>query len=58
VPTWPGAFGFNLLALPLAAGALVPWTHWSLPASWGAAAMTSSSVIIVTNSLRLRPGRR
>ena len=51
------AFGYNVLALPLAAGALVPWTHWSLPASWGAAAMASSSVIVVTNSLRLKRTR-
>ncbi len=48
------AFGYNVLALPLAAGALSPWTSWSLPASWAAATMAASSVIVVTNSLRLR----
>ena len=48
------AFGYNVLALPIAAGALSPWTSWSLPASWAAAAMAASSVIVVTNSLRLR----
>lgn len=48
------AFGYNVLALPLAAGALAPWTSWSLPASWAAATMASSSVIVVTNSLRLK----
>jgi len=48
------AFAYNLIALPLAAGALHPWTTWSLPAAWGAAAMASSSVLVVLNSLRLR----
>jgi Cu+-exporting ATPase len=47
------AFSYNVLALPVAAGALSPWTDWSLPASWAAAAMAASSVIVVTNSLRL-----
>lgn len=47
------AFAYNAAALPLAAGALYPWTHWSLPAAWGAAAMASSSVLVVLNSLRL-----
>ena len=50
--TW--AFAYNLLALPLAAGVLARWTGWAIPAQWGAAAMASSSVIVVTNSLRLR----
>ena len=48
------AFAYNVIALPLAAGALYPWTSWSLPAAWGAAAMASSSVLVVLNSLRLR----
>ena len=48
------AFGYNLIALPLAAGVLAPWTGWSLPPQWGAAAMASSSLIVVLNSLRLR----
>jgi Cu+-exporting ATPase len=47
------AFSYNVLALPVAAGALSPWTSWSLPASWAAAAMAASSVVVVTNSLRL-----
>jgi len=47
------AFGYNLIALPLAAGVLAPWTGWSLPPQWGAAAMASSSLIVVLNSLRL-----
>jgi len=48
------AFGYNVIALPLAAGALAPFTGWSLAPSWGAALMSLSSVIVVLNSLRLR----
>jgi Cu+-exporting ATPase len=47
------AFGYNVVALPLAAGALAPWTGWSIPAHWAAAAMAGSSLFVVTNSLRL-----
>ena len=48
------AFAYNLVALPVAAGALSPWTDWMLPPQVGAAAMASSSVLVVLNSLRLR----
>ena len=57
------AFAYNVIALPLAAGALTPWTGWAMPPHWSAAAMAASSVIVVTNSLRLNwaqlsaPGR-
>ena len=51
------AFGYNVVAIPLAAGALAPWTAWSLPATWAAAAMAGSSVLVVLNSLRLRVAR-
>jgi Cu+-exporting ATPase len=51
------AFAYNLVALPVAAGALAPWTGWSPPPHWGAAAMALSSVIVVTNSLRLGAAR-
>ena len=47
------AFGYNLIAIPLAAGLLVPWTNWALPAPLSAAAMAGSSLLVVTNSLGL-----
>jgi P-type E1-E2 ATPase len=48
------AFGYNLLALPLAAGVIEPWTGWAVPSALAAAAMAGSSVLVVANSLRLR----
>lgn len=48
------AFSYNLVALPIAAGVLSPWTTWRLPPQWGAAAMACSSLFVVLNSLRLR----
>ena len=51
------AFSYNVLALPVAAGVLAPWTSWSLQPQWGAAAMAGSSLIVVLNSLRLRHAR-
>jgi Cu+-exporting ATPase len=51
------AFSYNIVALPIAAGALAPWTSWSLPASWAAATMAASSVLVVANSLRLRSAK-
>lgn len=48
------AFGYNVLAIPLAAGALEPWTHLRLPPAAAAAAMSGSSLVVVANSLRLR----
>ncbi len=48
------AFAYNVLLLPLAAGALVPWFGVRVPPSLAAAAMAASSVSVVMNSLRLR----
>jgi len=47
------AFGYNVVAIPLAAGALVPWTDWAMPPGVSAAAMAGSSLLVVLNSLRL-----
>ncbi len=50
------AFAYNLVLLPLAAGALWPWMGWMLPPIAASAAMALSSVSVVANSLRLRRG--
>jgi Cu+-exporting ATPase len=50
------AFGYNAVLIPLAAGALWPWTGWMLPPIAASAAMALSSVGVVANSLRLRRG--
>lgn len=48
------AFVYNLVGLPLAMGLLFPWTGWLLPPAFAAAAMSLSSVSVVSNSLVLR----
>ena len=48
------AFAYNVVAIPLAAGVLVPLTGWSLSPMIASAAMALSSVSVVLNSLRLR----
>ncbi len=48
------AFVYNLIGLPLAMGLLYPWTGWLLPPAFAAAAMSLSSVSVVSNSLLLR----
>jgi len=48
------AFGYNTLAIPIAAGVFYPLLQWKLSPMLGAAAMSLSSVCVVTNALRLR----
>ena len=48
------AFFYNILGIPVAAGALYPAFHLRLSPMIGSAAMSLSSVCVVTNALRLR----
>ncbi|MBL8870799.1 MAG: heavy metal translocating P-type ATPase [Planctomycetaceae bacterium] len=45
---------YNVVAIPIAAGALYPWTGWTLSPMLAAAAMAASSLSVVGNALRLR----
>lgn len=47
------AFGYNIIGIPLAAGVFIPLFGWELAPMFGAAAMSISSFLVVTNALRL-----
>jgi P-type Cu+ transporter len=48
------AFAYNLLGVPVAAGVMYPFFGLLLSPMIAAAAMSLSSVSVITNSLRLR----
>jgi len=48
------AFFYNALGIPLAAGIFYSVLHWQLNPMFAAAAMSLSSVTVVSNALRLR----
>ena len=51
------AFVYNLLAVPIAAGALYAATGWLLSPMLASAAMAASSISVIGNALRLRGAR-
>jgi len=48
------AFAYNIAGLPLAAGAFYPFFGWLLNPMFAGAAMSISSITVVSNALRLR----
>ncbi|MEW8380816.1 MAG: cation transporter, partial [Candidatus Thiodiazotropha taylori] len=49
-----GAFVYNMIGIPMAAGLLYPVTGWLLPPMFASVAMAMSSVTVVVNANRLR----
>ncbi len=47
------AFGYNLFALPAAAGLFLPFFGWALSPVWAAGAMALSCLVLTANALRL-----
>ena len=47
------AFIYNIIGIPLAAGALIPLLGWEMDPMFGAMAMSISSFLVVSNALRL-----
>lgn len=47
------ATGYNVVAIPVAAGVLVPWAL-DLPMAVGAIAMSASTIIVAANAQLLR----
>jgi Cu+-exporting ATPase len=51
------AFVYNAIGVPVAAGVLYPFIGLLISPIWASAAMTLSSVSVITNALRLRHAR-
>jgi Cu+-exporting ATPase len=47
------AFGYNLFALPAAAGLFISSAGWALSPTWAATSMAFSSLLLTGNALRL-----
>jgi Cu+-exporting ATPase len=51
------AFGYNTLGIPVAAGLFYPLFGWKLSPMLAAAAMSLSSLSVISNALRLRKAK-